>query len=401
MARYAAGEINQVLGYGRSVLLLGPRQAGKSTVIREMVAEKYPLELVLLQDPSVRIRLEQDPGQLIRELEAKTEKKTVFIDEVQKVPEILDSVQYLIDEKKYRFILTGSSARKLRRRGVNLLPGRIIACRMDPLLWGELGLVRENRLKAAPAANLGEEYGYGLPELMVYGALPVMVNAGREERRKLLRSYVTAYLEEEIRAEALVLRLGVFSSFLRLVAQDSGGAVNLTKLSQQTGVSLPTIREYFEILKDTLVLEELPVFSRKVRRQIAGRSKYYLFDTGVRNALIGAPLAEELINVQKGVLFEHAVVLEIMRRCRLRPERFTKLYYWRTRSGLEVDLVIETAAGLIPVEIKAAADVALKELPGLTAFMDEYQVKQGWVITLSGRPQKLTANITALPWNCL
>lgn len=399
LQRYVTKELEGDLKNGKSVLLLGPRQVGKSTLVKEKLGKRNEMERILLQDPSVRIRFEKDPGQLIRDIEPMKQGAIIFIDEVQKVPELMDSIQYLIDEKQFRFILTGSSARKLRRQNTNLLPGRVMLNMLDPLLWGELGLLGDGLIPGIELTNINEQCGYGLVDLMIYGSLPEMVGSTVEARAKELHSYTTIYLEEEIRAEAIVRKLGVFASFLQLVAQESGGAINMTKLSGATGVSLPTIREYFQILKDTLVIEELPIFTKKIRRQIVGSSKYYLFDVGVRNALIDAPLAAGLVNVQKGVLFEHVVVLELIRRSRMWRKTPMKLYYWRTRTGLEVDIVIEIGGTIIPIEIKASQDVSLSDLRGLTAFMGEYNLDRGYVITMDPRPQKISDKITALPWN--
>lgn len=401
LQRYVGKNVEHDLESGKSVLLLGPRQVGKSTLMREIIGKKYEMERVLLQDPTVRIRLEQDPGCLIRDIKGSVDKKIIFVDEVQKVPALLDSVQYLIDEDGRQFVLTGSSARKLRRQQVNLLPGRVLGSRMDPLMWGELGLSLEGRVPELKLPNINDKKNYGWKELSVYGSLPEVVGAKSQERQRLLLSYATIYLEEEIRAEAISRNVGVFRSFLQLVAQESGGSPNLTKLSEQTGVSLPTVRGYLEVLQDTLVLEELPIYSKKVSRQIAGRSKYYLFDVGVRNALIEAPLALELANVQKGVLFEHMVVLEMMRRKRLLQAQKIKLSYWRTRSGAEVGLVVEVGGKTIPMEIKAKQNVVVRDVSGLVKFMQEHQVEQGYVITLDERPQKISDKIMALPWNYL
>lgn len=400
LQRYVSEQIKKSLLADKSVLLLGPRQVGKSTLIREELVGANNLITIFLQDPSVRLRYERDPGMLIRDVEGGGQ-KIIVLDEVQKVPELMDSVQYLIDEKHYQFILTGSSARKLRRQNINLLPGRVMMSRMDPLLWGELGLLTESRLTDIQTVNINPSGDYGLEELMVYGSLPLMWQAKESERQLVLSSYATTYLEEEIRAEALVRKLGIFSLFLQLVAQESGGAVNLTKLSEASGVSLPTVREYFQILKDTLILEELPIFTKKIRRHIVGGSKYYLFDVGVRNAILRAPLVPELLNVQKGILFEHMVVLELIRRSRLWVNQSIKLYYWRTKTGLEVDLVLVVGGKIVPIEIKSGRDIKLGELKGLMAFMEEYEVEKGYVVTQDLQPQRISDKIVALPWNYL
>ena len=267
ITRLQEEKIKRLINRNKSVLLLGPRQTGKTTLISCFKSDLF----ISLVPPEIRQRYEKSPGLLTGEVEALENKGVskrplVFLDEVQKVPSILDSVQDLIDRRKANFILTGSSARKLRRGSqVNLLPGRVVALRLDPLI-----------LREAPASNLEER--------LLFGALPGILSvAHSEERETDLESYVTTYLEEEIRAEAVVRNLGSFGRFLEYAASESGQVVNLRKLSQEIVVSHTTINSYYQILEDCLVAERIePITRSKTRKKLTKSQKYLLFDLGVR-----------------------------------------------------------------------------------------------------------------------
>ncbi|MEA2065416.1 MAG: ATP-binding protein [Patescibacteria group bacterium] len=400
--RYLDKEIAAVIRKRQSCLILGPRQVGKTTLVDFCLRKEKNVIKLPLQNPSVRIELESNPGLLVRTIEAEKIKPIVFIDEAQKVPEVFDAIQYLIDNKKAQFILTGSSARKLRKAGVNLLPGRIKHFYLDPFLWGEIGLIKENYISSLKIKNVDKNKIYSFEESLVYGSLPQIVNASKKEKADLLRAYSEIYLEEEIRAEALSRKIGAFSRFLELAAIESGTAPNFSKLSNQSGVSQPAIKEFYNILKDTLVAERVDPFFKNNRGRVMSSSRYYFFDLGVRNALARLPLEKGLVNAQKGILFEHAVMLEIIRKTRALNKNY-KINYWRTRAGAEVDCVIDMGAKVIPIEIKASKNISLSKIKGLKSFLNDYKdiAKQGYVITMGERKEKLADNITAIPWFCL
>jgi uncharacterized protein len=398
LLRSIAGPIRERLMKGQSIFLLGPRQVGKTTLIGDCLAGIKPILSYPLQDPRIRLELETNPGRLIQQVEALPKPPLVFLDEAQKVPELLDAVQYLIDEGKGRFIITGSSARKLRRRGTNLLPGRVRSFRLDPLSWGELGWVKPSEERLLQQENLNIHKGYSFDQALVYGTLPGIVRqSDDDERRDILKAYTSIYLEEEIRAEALSRNMGAFSRFLELAARESGGNPNFSTLSREAGVSVPTVKGFYAILDDTLVVERVEPFMRKTRKRILATPRYYFFDLGVRNALARLPLNLELVNADAGRLFEHAVILEIIRRIRcLRLD--WRVHYWRTSGGAEVDCVIDTGEKLIPIEIKSGTSLGLGALKGLMNFMDDYGLKQGWVIFRGRIPERLNDRIMALPW---
>ena len=398
--RHVSKNLDQVLKNNKSILLLGPRQVGKSTLIREVLSKKHHFDSILLQNPALRIIYEKDPARLIQEYELANTATIIYIDEIQKVPALFDSIQYLIDEHHKKFILTGSSARKLRRSHANLLPGRLILQHLDPLMWGELGMTIKNYIPEIGLPNIiTKDNNFSLNDCMVYGSLPEIVSIPTPQRKQLLHSYSTIYLEEEIRAEAMSRNLGLFSSFLQLAAYESGGNPNFTSLSNQTGISVITVKEYYQILLDTLIIHQLPPFIKNTRKRIVKTPKYYFFDIGVKNAVADIPIEENLTNIDRGSLFEHFVILEMFRRQNLKGD--FKLYYWRTQSGLEVDLIIETNNKIIPLEIKSGKNIGLKDLSGLNTFLDDHKLEKGYVITMDQKPYKLSDRITIIPWNYL
>ncbi len=393
-------QIKQIVEKQQSALIFGPRQTGKTTLVKNCLAERVNVASYPLQNPQVRLDMETDPSRIIRQVEVYTGKPLVFIDEAQKVPELFDSVQFLIDEQKSHFIITGSSARKLKRKGTNLLPGRVKTFRLDPLQWNEFGWLAEKSFVLPGMQNINTIPHYSFQKSLIFGSLPGIVGLPDDsERKDMITAYTHIYLEEEIRAEALSRKIGAFGRFLELAAIESGTNPNLTKLSLESGVSVPTIKEFYNILEDTLVVEKVEPYLKNARKRILTSPRYYFFDIGVRNAMARVPLTDALINTEKGKLFEHAVILELIRRIRSLNLDY-KVFYWRTGGGAEVDCIIDTGSAIIPVEIKAGSRVASSELRGLVSFMDTYKklAKHGYVVTNGRVPEKLTDKITAIPW---
>ena len=397
--RYLDNQISDIIKKNYSVLILGPRQTGKTTLVKEALKTIKNISEYPLQNPSIRLELEAQPSKLISQVEALKNHPYIFIDEAQKIPAIFDAVQYLIDNKTAAFILTGSSARKLKRTGANLLPGRIIKHHLDPLMWGELGLIKENNIDVLSINNINKSVNYTFEESMVYGALPGIATLPKTDRESFLKTYSDTYLEEEIRAEALSRKIGAFSRFLELAAIESGSSPNLTKLSNETGISQPAIKEFYNVLVDTLIVERVEPYLKNARKRILSSPRYYFFDIGVRNSLARLPLENKLLNAQKGILFEHAVMLEIIRRIRVLNKNY-RVCYWRTSAGAEVDCVIDMGDKIIPIEIKGTANVGLSDVKGLRNFINDYSglVEQGFVIKMSGKKEKLDDKIMAIPW---
>jgi predicted AAA+ superfamily ATPase len=312
----------------RSVFLFGPRGTGKSTWIRQRFPEATTYDLL---DTSETLRLTRDPGTLYRELVGLPPESWVVIDEVQKVPALLDEVHRLMESRRLRFVLSGSSARKIRHGGVNLLAGRAITTSMFPLVSAEL------------------DFQLDLDHSMLHGSLPIAVTG--QDPAGFLRTYAETYLDQEIRAEALTRNLGSFSRFLEIAARQNGQVTNASAIARDAGVSRSTVQNHFEILLDTLIGSWLPAWKLKSATKQVQQSKFFFFDAGVARALTGRqaypPTPEEL-----GPLLE-TLVLHELRAFLSYTGRDYPLYFWRTYDGAEVDLFFETGDGFVAIEIKS------------------------------------------------
>jgi predicted AAA+ superfamily ATPase len=307
-----------------SFLLFGARGTGKSTLVKALLASLDPLIINLLESTQIESALFALP-ELEARIEAAVESgRWVFIDEVQKAPRLLDIAQRLIDDKRARFAISGSSARKLRRGGGNLLAGRAYSFQLFPLTSVELA------------------DHFDLDTHLAFGGLPTIWNiTDQRERALYLRSYVTTYLKEEISEEQVVRKIEPFSRFLQVAAQSSGMIVNYSKISRDVGVSDQTVKTFFQILEDTLLGMILPPYHRSIRKAQGQSPKFYLFDTGVVRTLnrqIDRPLSDETYNY--GALFEHFVIHEITRRS-IYAERDWAFSFIRTADDQELDLVID------------------------------------------------------------
>lgn len=382
--RSIEAELKRHLSRGRSVLLLGPRQTGKTTLLGGLGPD-LGLSLV---SPGARQRYEKDPSLLAGEIRAlplrepRRRRPLVAVDEVQKVPALMDVAQDLIDRGEAQFVFTGSSARKLRRgRAINLLPGRLVALRLDPLT------IEEHR----PAT---------IREALLFGALPaIRKQRGDDDKETDLRSYVETYLEEEVRQEALVRNVGFFARFLDLAGQESGRIANYSKISQDVGVSAVSVRSYYEILYDCLVAERVePVTHSRSRKKLTKASRYLLFDLGVRRLAAGE--GRRLHPSRMGELFEQFVGLELIRLCRLHA-RQARVRFWRDPDGPEVDWVVEHEGKYLPVEVKLTDRPSERDARHILVFMKEYKAREGVLICTAPRAIRLGRSVTALPWQDL
>ena len=367
-----------VLERGKSVLLLGPRQTGKTTLLRHI-----PSDLTIsLIEPRHRLRYEKDPQLLADEIGALgVEFPLVIIDEIQKVPDLMDVVQWVIDQGKAQFILTASSARKLKHhsRDINLLPGRVVAFMMPPMGLSEFP-------QSPP-----------LDSLLSYGSLPGIYSLTEEEKNEDLGTYVVTYLEEEVRAEALVRNLGSFARFLELAASESGNIINFAKLSKEIGVSQYTIQSYFQILEDCLIIKRIePITTGKTRKKLTRSPRYLFFDLGVRRLASKEDAHPPLM--AKGQWFEQWVGLELLKLVPFYKDRPFHLHFWRDPSGPEVDWVLQVGQQYIPIEVKWTDAPDKKDAKHLITFMSEYPCTKGYVICRTPRPVKLSESVIALPW---
>jgi len=367
----------RVRGNRRNLLLLGPRQVGKSTLLASL-APDWTVDLSSLETFRQYV---SDPARLERELEAAPAGiRTVFIDEVQRVPPLLDAVQSVVDRRprRFRILLSGSSARKLRRGHANLLPGRVLVEYLHPLLACELGT------------------DFRLDRVLAHGTLPgIYAEPDADLRARDLRSYTDTYLREEVQAEALVRDIGGFSRLLDLVAASSGRILNLSALSGDAGVSYETARRYLDVLEDTLILHRIPAWAGSDRASLVAHPKLLLFDLGVRNALLRRPLNHPLDD-ERGLLLEHMVGLELQRRCGgMWPE--ARLFHFRTRRGAEVDYVLQVGREVWAIEVKASKSVDTRDAKGLTAFAEQGERPARSLIVFAGPRRQAFGGVEAIP----
>ena len=381
ISREMESRLKSLIQEEKSVLLLGPRQTGKTSLLERF---KFDMTIQLLSSRE-RLRYEKEPDLLTHEVEAYLQrhqkKPLVLIDEIQKVPALLDVIQYLSDHKKASFWLTGSSARKLKfhAKEINLLPGRIRLFRLDPLSLLEFSKV-------------------SLEDLLLFGSLPqIILNPDRKDRSELLATYVETYLEEEVRKEALVRQLDQFMRFLECAAIDSGKITHFSNISQQLGVAHTTIASHYQILEDCLIVERVdPITKSLTRKKLTHAPRFLFFDLGVRRFAAGE--GEKLNTERMGELFEQWVGLELIRASRFRLH--SKLRFWRDPDGPEADWVFEHEKKWIPFEVKWTEKPDFKSIRHLEIFIQEYSSfsSKGYVVCRAPRRYKLSSKIEAIPW---
>lgn len=377
--RTVAVSLEKALARGKGVLLLGPRQTGKTTLLGGL---QVALTLNLASAES-RQRYERRPDLLRAEVEALASRRgapVVVLDEVQKVPALLDVAQDLMDRRVARVVLCGSSARKLRRGAhANLLPGRVVSLRMDPLM-------------------LREEPTRSLESRLLYGDLPGFVLTGDDDPRATdLASYVTTYLEEEVRAEALVRNLASFSRFLELAAAEAGRIINRRALSQDVGVAHTTIADYYRILEDCLIVERVEPLARSATRKKLTRSpKMLFFDLGVRR--IAANEGRRPTRERFGEWFEQWVGLELVRMTRDCGAR-SPVRFWRDPDGPEVDWVLDLDDELTPIECKWTEAPTAEHARHLATFLKEHPAaRRAYVVCRTTRRYMVSPRVEAVPW---
>lgn len=393
-------------------ILFGARQSGKSTLLRSLLPAGATI--VDLADPAERARHAARPGELIalcRALPRTRAPQVVFVDEAQAVPSIFDAVQSLYDSDKsrWRFVLCGSSARKLRRTEANLLPGRSFLHRLLPLMLCEQPVERSQVPEPPAVVDMPWPEGkpdkpfpsWRLEDRLAYGSLPGVVTARQGDRADILRAYAALHLEEEIRRETLIRNWGDFLQFLRFAALSSGSMLNYASISQETGISQPTVKNYFQLLEDMFVGFRIPAFTRSPRKGIIATPRFYLFDLGVRNAAAGIPPSTAIVRANPGPLFEQWIGIELWKRLQYLGDG--TLSYLRTKSGSEVDFIIERNQELIPVEAKWTENPALRDARGVLTFLEEQpeRARRGYVVCRCPRPLQLHEKVLALPWQLL
>jgi predicted AAA+ superfamily ATPase len=364
---------NSIDTQSKSILLLGPRQVGKSTLLRQL----EPDLIVNLAREKEFLDHSSNPA-LLEELIRETKPKVVFIDEIQRIPSILNTVQAIIDEqkgpKKIKFLLSGSSARKLRRGQANLLPGRVISYALGGLSLLEI------------KSNID------MKKCMAFGFLPeVFLEKNSAQAMDILTSYSGIYLKEEIQAELLVRNIQGFSRFLIYFAEYSGRVLDLSKVSSKARVSRTGASRFLEILEETLLLLRCESF-RDLEADTVSHPKYYFFDPGVLNGLLGG---FSMTQDRVGMLFEHVVIAQIKNTAAAKHQN-VELFYFRTRHGVEVDFIIRTQKKYWAIEAKTGY-VTAEDAKSLEIFSHYYpKVDEQVIVVPEGSARKLNSGVRVL-----
>lgn len=353
-----------------SYFLLGPRGTGKSSLI----ARRHPEALTIdLLDAAVERELAARPERLVDIVSEQPRSRTVVLDEVQRVPALLNSVHKLIERDRRRFVLSGSSARKLRRGGTNLLGGRAAMSTLGPFL----------------AAELGEDFRIG--DAVRVGLIPLILAAPDPERA--LRDYVGLYVREEIRAEALVRNHGDFARFLEVIAFSHAAQINVSAVARECAITRKTAEGYLEVLEDLLLGVRVPVFTRRASRALVAHPKFYYFDAGLFQTLLpSGPLdrpAEAAGAALEGLVFQHL-------RAWTAEAGDHSLYFWRTRGGSEVDFVVYGPREFFAVEVKHGRVARSSDFRGLREFGVNYPEAKRFMLT-RGERAEVVDGVRVLP----
>ena len=350
-----------------SIFLFGARQTGKSTILRETFPNNIYIDLL---NTELKSRFQRRPTLLYEMLSNEADGTLVIIDEIPEAPELLNEVHRLISEKNMVFILCGSSARKLKRKGYNTLGGRAYPVYLFPFVSAEIP-------------------NFDIDHAVNYGMLPPHYLAKNPQRR--LSAYIDVYLKEEIKEEALVRNLNAFQRFLEIAALTDGEMVNNKNIAQDCGVSANTVNSYFDILEDTLIGFRVPAYTKTIKRRLFQTPRFYYFDVGIVNHLLHRT---NLVRgtAEYGHAFEHLVIQELYAWISY-TESQEKLSYWHTHSGFEVDAIIGDAR--VAIEIKSVEEVLPRHLKGLKAFSEDYPNARTIIVSLDPINRKV-GNIECL-----
>jgi len=365
--------LNIELPPSQSAFLWGATKTGKSTYLKK----NFPDSLVFdFLKSDLFIEFSKNPSLLREQLLAQSEAVTghpVILDEVQKVPQILDEVHWLIENKGFQFILCGSSARKLKRGQANLLGGRAWRYEMLPLTTVEIG-------------------GVDLLRALNHGLIPA--HYLQNNYKKSLRAYVRDYLKEEVFNEGLTRNIPAFSRFFDAMGYSHGELTNYSNIARECGVDSKTVKEYYQILVDTLLGTMLEPFKKRKNRQtISKASKFYLFDVGIAGVITHREIHEEKGELF-GKAFEHFILMEMVAHSSYSELEY-EIDFWRTKSGMEVDFIL--GKGEVAVEIKGSSRVDNRDLKSLSAFIEEYSPRKGFVVC-NEKAKRVHGNVIVIPW---
>ncbi len=356
----------------QSFFLFGPRGTGKSTLVKRTFEQALYLDLL---DPEVFRIYSANPERLRERLLAQPNVATVVIDEIQKIPQLLSLVHSLVEQnKRWQFVLTGSSGRKLKRTGIDLLAGRALLCRLHPFMAAELG--RRFSLEAA----------------LVAGLLPVVIDS--DEPAQVLKAYAALYLREEVQMEGLVRNIGNFSRFLEAVSFSHASLVNVTNIARECQIERKVVEGYLNVLEDLMLGYRVEIFSKRAQRALVSHPKFYLFDAGVFRSL--RPQGP-LDNPQEigGQALEGLVAQHLRSWIDYSNSDFT-LHFWRTRSGVEVDFIVYGSEGIIAIEVKNSSRIQPQEIKSLRSFREDYPKAKVYLL-YRGKERLMKDGIHCIP----
>lgn len=354
-----------------SIFLFGPRGTGKTLWLNTYMPDSLYLDLL---DFSTYNMLSAQPDRLENLIPSNFD-RWVIIDEVQRVPELLNEVHRLIESRKNRFILTGSSARSLRKKGVNLLAGRALTYYMHPLVEQELG------------------DAFNFNHALTYGLLPSVIQ--HQDPKKYLESYVQTYVREEVMQEGLTRNIGAFSHFLEVASFSQGNVLNFSEIARELSINRLTVADYFQILEDLLLATRIDVFTQRAKRKMVAHQKFYFFDTGVYRTLRPMGPLDTQSEVDGAAL--ETLFFQSLRAINDYFNLNYKIYFWRTLTGIEVDFVIYGSRGLHAFEIKRASQITNKMVKGLKAFKDDYPEAKLHVL-YTGKHKEYIGDIDIIPF---
>ena len=354
-----------------SFFLFGPRGTGKTSWLKSEIPKGLFIDLL---NQETYFDLLKNPH-LIEKMIPNGFEDWIIIDEIQKIPPLLNEVHRMIEEKKYKFILTGSSARTLRKKGVNLLAGRALYFKMFPLT----------------AIELGETFS--IERSLKHGHLPTIYNQ-EVKPEDYLKSYIHVYLREEVMQEGLTRNVRAFAKFLQVASFSQGSLLNVTEVARETEIERKTVEDYFQITEDLLLSTRLPVFTKRAKRKMVSHSKFYYFDVGVYRAL--RPMGPfDSPEKAEGPALESLVLQEIQA-INSYFELDYEIYFWRTKDKLEVDFILYGPKGLIGIEVKRSKNISPSDLKGLKAFYSDYPTAKLYIF-YGGSRRLYFDSIEAIP----
>ena len=356
----------------KSYFLFGPRGTGKSTLSQW----RHPKALVIdLRLSDLKLRLSSNPQYLLELVRAQPKGQVIIIDEIQKIPELLSLVHVLIEEKQgWIFILTGSSSRKLKREGVDLLAGRALKKNLHPFMASELGEL------------------FVMEEALKYGLLPLRFD--EENPFDTLKTYVALYMEEEVKAEGIVRNIEPFVRFLQAISFSHGAQLNLTNIARECMVKRTTVTSWVSILEDLLIAFQIPVFTKRAKRELSTHPKFYYFDAGVFRTIRPQSI-EDPSSELEGPALEGLVAQHLQAWCDYTSGE-NSLTFWRTRSGVEVDFVLHSSLGLWAIEVKNNRSLSLNDLRPLKIFLEDYPEAKA-IYLYRGTDRLMKGNILCMP----